>query len=221
MRTEHTVSSANSRELAKCLGLWLAHSKEGWTHLIVAVASVLVSVPRLASFSFMWRCERWRTQKKVAGHGQRHQDEEHAEDGEQQELARLHPGLLHHGDLGQAAPLEDTHTHTGRERENMVSGQWEMLLCLCPDGWSHFWFTAAAVSGLQCISFHLKACLDFAVRKKWKLLSPNLPPPPPPPPSDRPHSLASSDTGLIMCIQTQSTPVTSPCPVLLPRCSPL
>lgn len=42
------------------------------------------------------------------GHGQRHQDEEHAEDGEQQELARLHPGLLHHGDLGQAAPLEET-----------------------------------------------------------------------------------------------------------------
>lgn len=27
---------------------------------------MLVSVPRLASFSFMWRCERWRTQKKVA-----------------------------------------------------------------------------------------------------------------------------------------------------------
>lgn len=42
------------------------------------------------------------------GHGQRHQDEEHAEDGEQQELARLHPGLLHHGDLSQAAPLKET-----------------------------------------------------------------------------------------------------------------
>lgn len=45
------------------------------------------------------------------GHGQHHQDEEHAEDGEQQELARLHPGLLHHWDLGQAAPLEDTYKH--------------------------------------------------------------------------------------------------------------
>lgn len=29
------------------------------------MASWLVSVPRLVSFSFMWRCERWRMQKKV------------------------------------------------------------------------------------------------------------------------------------------------------------
>lgn len=55
--------------------------------------------------------------EESGGHGQHHQDEEHAEDGEQQELARLHPGLLHHGDLGQAASLEDTQTareHTVR-----------------------------------------------------------------------------------------------------------
>lgn len=48
-------------------------------------------------------------------HGQRQQDEEHAEDGEQQELARLHSGLLHHGDLGQAAPLEDTNIEGTRQ----------------------------------------------------------------------------------------------------------
>lgn len=47
---------------------------------------------------------------------QSHQDEEHAEDGEQQELARLHPGLLYHGDLGQAAPLEDP----SRRRKNTL-----------------------------------------------------------------------------------------------------
>lgn len=58
------------------------------------------------------------------GHGQRHQDEEHAEDGEQQELARLHPGLLHHGDLSQAAPLKETEKRllsrggkTGRKKQ--------------------------------------------------------------------------------------------------------
>lgn len=55
------------------------------------------------------------------GHGQRHQDEEHAEDGEQQELARLHPGLLHHRDLSQAASLEetkDTCVKGGRGKKN-------------------------------------------------------------------------------------------------------
>lgn len=58
------------------------------------------------------------------GHGQRHQDEEHAEDGEQQELARLHPGLLHHGDLSQAAPLEETkERRLSMGRENWKGGE--------------------------------------------------------------------------------------------------
>ena len=34
------------------------------------------------------------------------QDEEHGEDAEDQELARLHPGLLHHREIGRASCRE-------------------------------------------------------------------------------------------------------------------
>lgn len=155
------------------------------------------------------------------GHCQRHQDEEHAEDGEQQELAWLHPGLLHHGDLSQAAPLEDT----CRKMNKILSAEekhasffspltnvcfiWDKILhteSLPQQNFTCFswlWNNAALTSSSSPLSLplftstHHRHCLT------------------------RPHSLTSSNSGLIVCIYTQSAPITSPCPVLSPHCGPL
>lgn len=106
--------------LLKCPGLWLVYSEEGWSNLI-GCGGISAGVSPQAG-QLLLHVEVWALAhaEESGGHCQRHQDEEHAEDGEQQELARLHPGLLHHGDLGQAAPLEDTHK---QEREHTLSEQ--------------------------------------------------------------------------------------------------
>lgn len=138
------------------------------------------------------------------GHGQRHQDEEHAEDGEQQELARLHPGLLHHRDLSQAAPLKETEKRllssggkTGRKKKkntnchacvvSFINGK---ISPAPPDPPVHLpniaALTSSSIATLASIHRH---CLT------------------------RPHSLTSPNSGLIVCIYTQSAPITGPCPL--------
>lgn len=120
------------------------------------------------------------------------------------------------------------HAHKQREKNAVKSGKWCQSVFF-PDWCSRFWFTATSISSLQCINFHLKACVgeknvDAEVMQVPCHLTSTSSPTlsfHPLPLSDWPFSLESSNFGLIICIQTQSTPVTSPCPVLSPHCAPL
>ena len=96
---------------------WL-RARRGWSNLIGCGGISTGVSPQAGQLLLHAEVGALAHAEEGSGHRQRHQDEEHAEDGEHQELARLHPGLLHHGDLGQAAPLEDAHKQ--REREHTV-----------------------------------------------------------------------------------------------------
>lgn len=104
---------------------WLI-ARRGWSNLIGCGGISTGVSPQAGQLLLHAEVGALAHAEEGSGHRQRHQDEEHAEDGEHQELARLHPGLLHHGDLGQAAPLEDAHKQ--RERTHCQTGKKDVSL---------------------------------------------------------------------------------------------
>lgn len=130
----------------------MAHSEGGWSNLIGCRGISTGVSPQAGQLLLHAEVGALANAIEGGGHRQRHQDEEHAEDGEQQELARLHPGLLHHRDLGQAAPLEDTH----KQRENAPSEavkQTTLILLV-------FFLYLQCV---QCTTFQLEAFLNASL----------------------------------------------------------
>lgn len=149
---------------------WLT-ARGGWTNLIGCGGISTGVSPQAGQLLLHAEVGALAHAEEGSGHRQRHQDEEHAEDGEHQELARLHPGLLHHGDLGQAAPLEDTHKQ--RERTHCQTGKKDVSLR---------WL-------MWCFLIYSKLCIKTAVHQFPPGASTALrvlPPLPLPPLSDPP-----------------------------------
>lgn len=175
----------------------------------------------------MWRWERWRTQKKVADTA----SATRMKSMQRTESSRNWPdSTLVSFTTGIWVRLPLWRTHINREREHTVRAVKDATL-------SSFWLMWPL---LIYSNLHIKSAvhqfspegLSWLSREKmWTqqhhvcfLTNPHFPLP-----AfsfhhhclTRPHSLVSSNTGLIICIQTQSTLITSPCPVLSPHCAPL